>query len=109
MEVLSKHQLNTDMLNVTATVLFEREATASINLGNCDITLGTRAIANEFGLEFISLGWEALDFAIPRNIWFRHLFHNLINRIKSDSGHQIATELGGYDISLCGQLIWGDD
>ena len=109
MEVLSKHRLNTDRLNATATALSEREATASINLGICDVTLGARAIANEFGLEFISLGWEAIDFAIPRNIWFRHLFHNLINRIKSDSGHQIANQLGGYDISQCGKLIWGDD
>jgi excisionase family DNA binding protein len=109
MEILSKHRLNADMLNTTTTSLSEREAAASINLDKCDITLGTRAIANEFGLEFISLGWEIFDFAIPRNIWFRHLFHNLINRIKSDSGHQIANELGGYQISNCGKLTWGDD
>jgi len=109
MEILSRHRLNTDMLNATTTSLSEREAAASVNLGKCDVALGTRAISNEFGLEFISLGWEIFDFAIPRNIWFRHLFHNLINRIKSDSGHQIASELGGYQIDDCGKLVWGDD
>ncbi|MFA9420170.1 MAG: substrate-binding domain-containing protein [Gammaproteobacteria bacterium] len=109
MEVLSKHRLNVDMLNATTTSLSEREAAASINLDKCDIALGTRAIANEFGLEFISLGWEIFDFAIPRNIWFRHLFHNLMNRIKSDSGHRIASELGGYQIDNCGKLVWGED
>jgi molybdate-binding protein len=109
MEILSRHRLNADMLNATTTSLSEREAAASINLDQCDIAAGTRATANEFGLEFISLGWEVLDIAIPRNIWFRHLFHNLINRIQSDSGHQIANQLGGYQISNCGKLSWGDD
>jgi len=109
MEVLSKHRLNVDMLNATTTSLSEREAAASINLGKCDVALGTRAIANEFGLVFISLGWEVFDFVIPRNIWFRHLFHNLMNRIKSDAGHQIASELDGYQIDNCGELVWGDD
>jgi putative molybdopterin biosynthesis protein len=109
MEILSKHRLNTDLLNVAATALSERESAASINLKKADVAPGTRAIANEFGLDFISLGWEVIDFAIPRNIWFRHLFHNLINRIKSDAGQRIANDLGGYQISNCGKLIWGDD
>ena len=109
MEVLSKHRLNADMLNVTSTSLSEREAAASINLQKTDIAPGTRAIANEFGLDFISLGWEVFDFAIPRNIWFRHLFHNLLNRIKSDAGQRIANDLGGYQISDSGKLTWGED
>jgi len=109
MEVLSKHRLNADMLNITSTSLSEREAAASINLQKTDIAPGTRAIANEFGLDFISLGWEVFDFAIPRNIWFRHLFHNLLNRIKSDAGQRIANDLGGYQISDSGKLTWGED
>lgn len=109
MEILSKHRLNTDLLNITSTALSEREAAASINLKKSDIAPGTRAIANEFGLDFISLGWEAIDFAIPRSIWFRHLFHNLMNRIQSDAGQRIAEELGGYQISNSGKLIWGDE
>lgn len=109
MEILSKYRLNADLLNVTSTALSEREAAASINLKKSDITAGTRAIANEFGLDFISLGWEVFDFAIPRNIWFRHLFHNLMGRINSDAGQRIADDLGGYQISNCGKLVWGDE
>jgi len=109
LEILSKHQLNTDQLNVSCTALSEREAAASVNLNKTDIAPGTRAIANEFGLGFISLGWEVLDFAIPRNIWFRHLFNNLMGRIQSDAGQRIAEELGGYQISNNGTLIWGDE
>ena len=47
-----------------------------------DIAPGTRSIANEFGLGFISLGWESFDLALPRNIWFRHLFQECINDTK---------------------------
>jgi excisionase family DNA binding protein len=109
LEILSKHRINTDQLNVTSTALSEREAAASVNLNKTDIAPGTRAIANEFGLGFISLGWEVFDFAIPRNIWFRHLFHNLMSRIQSDAGQRTAEELGGYQISNSGKLIWGDE
>lgn len=109
MEVLSKHGLNYDMLNVTTTSLSERESAASIILQKAHIASGTRSVANEFGLDFISLGWEALDFVIPRNIWFRHLFQNLITCIKSDYGEEIAEQLGGYQLAQCGELTWGDD
>lgn len=109
MEILSKHGLNSDELNVTTTALSEREAAASIIMQRTDIASGSRAIANEFGLDFIHLGWEAFDFVIPRNIWFRHLFQNLISSIKSDFGQQTAHKLGGYKFSRCGELIWGDD
>lgn len=109
MEILSKYRLNADLLNVSMTALSEREAAASVNLQKSDVAAGTRAIANEFGLDFISLGWEVFDFAIPRNIWFRHLFHNLVGRINSDTGQRIANDLGGYQISNCGKLVWGND
>ena len=109
MEVLSQHGLNYDQLNLSTTSLSEREAAASIVQKRCDFASGTRAVANEFGLDFISLGWEAFDLAIPRNIWFRHLFQNLVNSIKSDTGQVIANNLGGYHLGQSGQLIWGED
>ena len=109
MEVLSVHNLNTDLLNDSAIALSERDAAASIVMNQADVSSGTRAVANEFGLDFLSLGWEAVDFAIPRNIWFRHLFQNLIGSIKSDFGQKLALQLGGYDFDQCGEMIWGED
>ncbi len=109
LEILSKHGLNIDDLNATSNSLTDREAAAAINLQQCDITLATRATANEFRLDFISLGWEHFDFVIPRDIWFRHLFHNLIDKIDSESGQHIAAELGGYNIENCGKLLWGNE
>lgn len=109
MEILSVHNLNTDLLNDSAIALSERDAASSIVMNQADVCSGTRAVANEFGLDFLSLGWEAVDFAIPRNIWFRHLFQHLISSLKSDFGQKIAQQLGGYDFDQCGELIWGED
>jgi len=109
LEILSKHGLSIDNLNVTAEVLCSREAAAAVNLQQCDIALGTRSIANEFRLDFISLGWEHFDFVIPRDIWFRHLFHHLIEKIDDAQGQKMAANLGGYNIENCGKLLWGND
>ncbi len=109
LEILSKHGLSIDDLNATSNSITDREAAAAINFQQCDIALGTRATAHEFRLDFISLGWEYLDFVIPRDIWFRHLFHNLIEKIDSEQGQQIADRLGGYSIENCGKLLWGDE
>lgn len=109
MEILSQHGLNYDGLNVSATDRSEREAASSVASQSSDVASGTRAIANEFGLSFISLGWEAFDFAVPRNIWFRHLFQNFLANIRSDQGQAISNQLGGYQLDECGDLIWGED
>lgn len=108
-ELLSQHGLNLDHLNETTTSLSLREAAAAVNLGHCDIAPGTRALANEFNLGFISLGWEHLDFAMNRDIWFRHLFQGLVDRIDSGWGHTLTQLLGGYQLEHCGKLIWGND
>jgi len=55
------------------------------------------------------LGWESFDLTLSRSIWFRHLFQEFIAELKSLPNQQIAESLGGYDLSACGELVWGDD
>lgn len=112
-DVLSHYHKTTDQLNCEIEAPFiansEREAAAAIAMDLADIAPGTRSIANEFGLGFISLGWESFDFVLPRNIWFRHLFQEFISELKSLPSQQLAESLGGYDLGSCGELVWGDD
>ena len=108
-DVLSGYGKTVEGLNSETEALSEREAAAAIAMDLADIAPGVRAAASEFGLGFISLGWEAFDFAIPRNIWFRHLFQDLIKQLKSLPGQHKAEELSGYDFDGVGELIWGDD
>ncbi len=113
LEILSHYHKSTDSLNCAENsnniANSEREAAAAIAMDLADIAPGTRSVANEFGLGFISLGWESFDFALPRNIWFRHLFQEFINELKSLPSQQMAESLSGYDLGSCGELVWGDD
>lgn len=110
LETLSHYHKTTDSLNCEAGIAnSEREAAAAITMNIADIAPGTRSIATEFGLGFISLGWESFDLALPRNIWFRHLFQEFINELKSLPSQQMAEALSGYDLGACGELVWGDD
>ena len=112
MEILSRYHKTTDTLSSEDQTIIansEREAAAAIAMNLADIAPGTRSIASEFGLGFISLGWESFDLALPRNIWFRHLFQEFINELKSLPSQQMAETLTGYDLSSCGELVWGDD
>ena len=72
-----------------------------------DIAPGVRASAGEFGLGFVSIGWEAFDFTLARGVYFRALFHKLIDALRSPQAHLYAERLGGYDLSVAGDLVWG--
>ncbi len=109
MEQLSLRNRNTDDLNCTNTALSDREAAASIAMGNADVAPGVRSAAVEYGLDFIPFGWESFDLVIPRSIWFRRLFQELLQRLKSPACRQLADSLTGYDLSRCGEMVWGDD
>ena len=109
MEQLSLLDLNADDLESTGTALSDREAAASVAMGIADIAPGARAAATEYGLHFIAFGWESFDLVIPRPIWFRRLFQQLVQRLKSPACQQLADRLTGYDLGRCGELVWGDE
>lgn len=96
-------------MNVAVTALSEREAAAALVLGQADVAPGARAAASEAGLVFVPYGSEAVDFALPRNIWFRRLFQDLVSRLQSGESRRMADLLGGYDFSETGELVWGED
>ncbi|PLX77157.1 MAG: DNA-binding protein [Azoarcus sp.] len=86
----------------------EREAAGLLAREEADCAPGTRAAAAEFGLGFISLGWEAFDLALPREIVFRKLFQQLLQCSGSADMQRLATRLVGYDLSPLGQVLGSD-
>jgi len=109
MEVLSRFDSGCDRLNTQATAYSEREAAALIAMGQGDVAPGARAAAAEYGLEFIPFGWESFDLALPREIWFRRLFQDLLDRLASREAMMMAEQLTGYDLSATGRLVWGHE
>jgi putative molybdopterin biosynthesis protein len=106
-EALALNHISEDHLDVTSTALSEREAAALVAMGKADVVPGVRASANEFGLAFVGIGWEAFDFALGRGVYFRRLFQSLIEALNSRESGDYAARLGGYDLSVAGELVWG--
>lgn len=109
METLSRYGTNSDQLNSPSIAYSEREAAAMLTMRQGDVAPGARATASEYGLGFIPFGWESFDLALPRAIWFRHLFQELISQLKTKETLMMAERLGGYDLSDSGELVWGAD
>lgn len=106
-EILGQAPLRQSPMAETRTALSEHEAAAAIAMNQADIAPGTRSTAQEFGLHFIACGWAAFDIALRRDIWFRQLFQHLLTVLKSSHAQEKADELGGYDFTDSGKLIWG--
>lgn len=88
-----------------ATALSERQAAALVAQGVADCAPGTRGAAGEFGLDFLPLGWEAFDLALPKALYFRHMFQQLLDTLGSPALRATADRLGGYDLSPFGRTI----
>lgn len=109
-ELFAEHGVQEDALRQCKPVaLSEREAAGRIVAGEADITCGIRATATEYGLSFLPVGWEAFDFALGRGVYFRALFQNLLDALRSPDAAASAERLGGYDLQPAGELVWGMD
>lgn len=97
--------LRLDALTVAEVALTERHAASLVTRGRADCAPGVKSAAAEFGLPFLSLGWESFDLVLPRSIYFRHLFQDLIALIDSERGRRLAADLEGYDLAPLGQVV----
>ncbi len=108
-ELLAQHSMEINDLSSTVKVFSNRETAALIVTGQVDAATGTRSVATEFGLTFVELGWEALDFAVRRDVYFRKIFQTFLEHLRSQVILKQARQLGGYNFSESGKLIWGGE
>jgi excisionase family DNA binding protein len=108
-ELLAQHSMKIKDLSSTVKVFSNRETAALIVSGQVDAATGTRSVATEFGLAFVELGWEALDFAVRRDVYFRKIFQTFLEHLRSQVILKQARQLGGYNFSESGKLIWGGE
>ncbi|MDX1433675.1 MAG: helix-turn-helix transcriptional regulator [Gammaproteobacteria bacterium] len=105
-EVLARHDTDIHTLEIVAHARSEHEAAACVAMEVGDVAPGVRAAARGAGLAFVSIGWEAFDFALYRGIYFRTLFQHLLDELKSPETQALAKLIGGYDLRDVGKLIW---
>jgi excisionase family DNA binding protein len=105
-ELISREELDPADRRITGRASTEREAASLVAMGQAEVGPGVRAVANEFGLDFVPIGWEAFDLALHRGIFFRRLFQRLLDYLRGDECRRQAKMLGGYDLSELGNLVW---
>ena len=107
LDLLAREGIPINALNTTEMVNSEREAAARLATGQAHASPGSRAVAEEYRLRFVPAGWEAFDFAVGRDAYFRTLFQKTIEALRGPLGQTLASQLSGYDLSEAGQIISG--
>lgn len=82
------------------------QVAAAISNGDCDCGLGIYSAATMMGLDFIPICNEEYDIVIFKEFLNMESIKEFINIIKSDKFKEKLDELGGYDYSESGDIIY---
>lgn len=74
-----------------------------------DAAPAIRAVAGLLGLDFIPLRWERFDLLILRDRFFERGIQSFISMLHEKTFRELASTLEGYDISLCGKMLFPDN
>ncbi len=77
----------------------------AIATGAADAGPGVRAVAAAWDLEFIPLGEERFDLAIPRAEYESPRLQSLLQALHSKEFRQTAAALPGYDLARMGRVV----
>jgi putative molybdopterin biosynthesis protein len=90
---------------------YEREAAthmavaAAVLSGSADAGMGISSAASALGLDFIPLGDEEYDFAVPKRFLSLPHMQAFITILQSPVFHQKLAELGGYTWAHAGEIV----
>ncbi len=84
----------------------ETEAAAAVASGQAEAAPGLQAMARQFGLAFLPTVEERFDLVVDRHAWFEPPFQRLLSFCGSSAFTAKAAELGGYDLSGHGRVVW---
>lgn len=77
--------------------------------GRADAGLGVRAAANALDLDFIPIGYEEYDLAIPLKYMEDERLLALLEVIRSGEFKEIVEKMGGYSTAKTGEVIWQNE
>jgi putative molybdopterin biosynthesis protein len=77
--------------------------------GRADAGPAIAAVANLLGLSFIPLRWERFDLLISRERFFDRGIQLFLSLLHDSSFRDIATSLGGYDMSSTGKMLYAQE
>ena len=85
------------------------DAGLAVLSGAADVAPAIRTIAVMLDLDFIPLRWERFDLLIKRDRFFEKGIQDFIGLLQEAPFRQLAESSVGYDISLCGKMLFPDN
>lgn len=74
--------------------------------GKADAGPGIRPVANRLGLGFVPICWERFDLLISKERFFDQGIQLFLGTLKEDFFKDAAENLGGYDLSMSGRMVY---
>ena len=74
--------------------------------GSADTALAIKPVASLLNLKFIPLRQERFDLLISKDFFFEKKVQMFLELLHKPKFHKIADELDGYDLSLCGKVVF---
>ncbi len=105
--LLAKAGLGLRDLNlVVRPALSESDLALAIVEGKADAGLAVAAVARQFRLDFVPLHRERFDLVLRRRDYFEPPVQALLAFAGSPALVARASELGGYDVTALGRVVW---
>jgi excisionase family DNA binding protein len=82
------------------------EVGLEIVAGRADTGLAIHAVASLLDLDFLPLKWERFDLLIPKDGFFAKGVQLFLDLLHGNSFNALAENLPGYDLSLCGKMVY---
>ena len=107
---ISRSEISTDdIVGYGVEVGRHLEAGLAVLGGKADAAPAIRPVAELLGLDFIPLRWERFDLLINRDRFFDPPVQRFLNLLHDPLFKEIAGEYEGYDLSVCGKMIYPDN
>lgn len=74
--------------------------------GRADAAPAIRAIAGFLDLDFLPLRWERFDLLVDHECFFDPAVQSFLSLLQDKAFHQLAESFEGYDLSLCGKVVF---
>ncbi|MFT9497872.1 molybdopterin biosynthesis protein [Anaerosolibacter sp.] len=109
--ILVDYRLKESKVDIEAISGYEREMTthmavaAAVASGAADVGVGVLSAAKALDLDFIPIGDEAYDFAVPQKYLDNGVIELFIHVLKSQALKESLEELGGYKLDHTGEII----
>lgn len=78
----------------------------SVLKGEADAGPGIKPVAERLDLDFIPVCWERFDLLVAKDRFFDQGIQLFLGMLKEESFHRTAERLGGYDLSMSGNILY---